>query len=190
MPHLSIGFVALVNDCRLSEGDDELTTTVACRHCVRISSPWRPREQYANIEEPQCSYISLNGLKTLRATAQKSQQHALISNHFAYPVGGPEKAGVGGSIPSLATIYNQQLTRNSRRKSGSGCLAVRQFRGQPRSQSHKLSTEHLHPLPVVFEVAEPIRLPGDRFHLVVKAFGNAVGASKAPHASDLLGPRV
>jgi hypothetical protein len=24
---------------------------------------------------------------------------------------GPEKAGVGGSIPSLATIYNQQLTK-------------------------------------------------------------------------------
>jgi hypothetical protein len=27
----------------------------------------------------------------------------LISNHFRDPVGGPEKAGVGGSIPSLAT---------------------------------------------------------------------------------------
>ena len=25
---------------------------------------------------------------------------------------GPEKAGVGGSIPSLATIYNQQLSFN------------------------------------------------------------------------------
>jgi hypothetical protein len=28
----------------------------------------------------------------------------LISNHFRDSVGGPEKAGVGGSIPSLATI--------------------------------------------------------------------------------------
>jgi hypothetical protein len=27
----------------------------------------------------------------------------LISNHFGDLVGGPEKAGVGGSIPSLAT---------------------------------------------------------------------------------------
>jgi len=27
----------------------------------------------------------------------------LISNHFGNPVGGAEKAGVGGSIPSLAT---------------------------------------------------------------------------------------
>jgi hypothetical protein len=27
----------------------------------------------------------------------------LISNHFDESVGGPEKAGVGGSIPSLAT---------------------------------------------------------------------------------------
>jgi len=27
----------------------------------------------------------------------------LISNHFGDSVGGPEKAGVGGSIPSLAT---------------------------------------------------------------------------------------
>jgi hypothetical protein len=33
------------------------------------------------------------------------QQHALISNLFAYSVAGPEKAGVGGSIPSLATIF-------------------------------------------------------------------------------------
>jgi len=28
----------------------------------------------------------------------------LISNHFGDSVSGPEKAGVGGSIPSLATI--------------------------------------------------------------------------------------
>jgi len=29
---------------------------------------------------------------------------SLILNHFGESVGGPEKAGVGGSIPSLATI--------------------------------------------------------------------------------------
>jgi len=28
----------------------------------------------------------------------------LIANHFCDTVSGPEKAGVGGSIPSLATI--------------------------------------------------------------------------------------
>jgi len=33
----------------------------------------------------------------------------LISNHFRNSVGGPEKAGVGGSIPSLATIHLNNL---------------------------------------------------------------------------------
>jgi hypothetical protein len=33
----------------------------------------------------------------------------LISNHFSDSVGGPEKAGVGGSIPSLATINFNNL---------------------------------------------------------------------------------
>jgi len=35
----------------------------------------------------------------------------LISNRFGNSVGGPEKAGVGGSIPSLATIpFNNLAT--------------------------------------------------------------------------------
>jgi len=34
----------------------------------------------------------------------------LISNHFGDSVSGPEKAGVGGSIPSLATIVFNNLT--------------------------------------------------------------------------------
>jgi hypothetical protein len=33
----------------------------------------------------------------------------LISNHFGDSVGGPEKAGVGGSIPSLATNHFNNL---------------------------------------------------------------------------------
>jgi len=33
----------------------------------------------------------------------------LISNHFRDSVGGPEKAGVGGSIPSLATNTSDLL---------------------------------------------------------------------------------
>jgi hypothetical protein len=38
----------------------------------------------------------------------------LISNHFCDSVGGPEKAGVGGSIPSLATInFNKLATQKS-----------------------------------------------------------------------------
>jgi len=38
----------------------------------------------------------------------------LISNHFGDSVSGPEKAGVGGSIPSLATnIFNNLATPNS-----------------------------------------------------------------------------
>jgi hypothetical protein len=39
----------------------------------------------------------------------------LISNHFRDSVGGPEKAGVGGSIPSLATNHfnNLQMAKMS-----------------------------------------------------------------------------
>jgi hypothetical protein len=38
----------------------------------------------------------------------------LISNHFRDSVGGPEKAGVGGSIPSLATntLNNLAIAKN------------------------------------------------------------------------------
>jgi len=39
----------------------------------------------------------------------------LISNHFRDPVGGPEKAGVGGSTPSLATILFNNLTTVKKR---------------------------------------------------------------------------
>jgi len=39
----------------------------------------------------------------------------LISNHFRDSVGGPEKAGVGGSIPSLATINVNNLQIAKRR---------------------------------------------------------------------------
>jgi len=41
----------------------------------------------------------------------------LISNHFRDSVGGPEKAGVGGSIPSLATIpFNNLASLENRIK--------------------------------------------------------------------------
>jgi len=43
----------------------------------------------------------------------------LISNHFRDSVGGPEKAGVGGSIPSLATntFYNLAIAKNIQKSS-------------------------------------------------------------------------
>jgi hypothetical protein len=41
----------------------------------------------------------------------------LTSNHFGKSVGGPEKAGVGGSIPSLATKpFNNLATQKKRVK--------------------------------------------------------------------------
>jgi len=41
----------------------------------------------------------------------------LISNHFGESVSGPEKAGVGGSIPSLATIpFNNLATAKKSEK--------------------------------------------------------------------------
>jgi hypothetical protein len=39
----------------------------------------------------------------------------LISNHFGDSVGGAEKAGVGGSIPSLATINFNNLASPKKR---------------------------------------------------------------------------
>ena len=43
----------------------------------------------------------------------------MISNHFRDSVGGPEKAGVGGSIPSLATnnFNNLQIAKNIQKSS-------------------------------------------------------------------------
>jgi hypothetical protein len=39
----------------------------------------------------------------------------LISNHFGDSIGGPEKAGVGGSIPSLATNNFNNLATGKKR---------------------------------------------------------------------------
>jgi len=43
----------------------------------------------------------------------------LISNHFGDSVGGSEKAGVGGSIPSLATnnFNNLRIAKNIQKSS-------------------------------------------------------------------------
>ena len=67
--------------------------------------------------------------------------------------------------------------------------AVRQQRGQPRSQE-QLTTQHLHSLAVVFEIAETVRLPGDGLHLVVETFGDPIAPGEAPHACDFFSPGV
>jgi len=52
----------------------------------------------------------------------------LISNHFRDSVGGPEKAGVGGSIPSLATnnFNNLQIAKNIQNSSREQYANIRQ----------------------------------------------------------------
>src|SRR5579883_2307222 len=68
-------------------------------------------------------------------------------------------------------------------------LALRHFRGQPRSQE-QLTTQHLHTLTVVFEVAEAERLSAYGLHFVVESFGDPIGFGEAPHAGDLFSPGV
>jgi hypothetical protein len=61
------------------------------------------REQYANIAGAEPAQIILRHAKSSNSQTFLHQSLPLIPNHFAVSVGGPEKAGVGGSIPSLAT---------------------------------------------------------------------------------------
>ena len=63
------------------------------------------REQYANIAGAETSQVVLHHPKSNNSQAVLHQSLPLIPNHFAGSVGGPEKAGVGGSIPSLATTF-------------------------------------------------------------------------------------
>jgi hypothetical protein len=68
------------------------------------SSQRHSREQYANNAHPKWAYFGLNSPKTEGAQNLYYQLHPLIPNHLAELSGSPEKAGVGGSIPSLATF--------------------------------------------------------------------------------------
>jgi hypothetical protein len=61
------------------------------------------RELYANIEEPKAAQTILSPPKLPWIQPFSLQLHPLIPDHLADSVGSPEKAGVGGSIPSLAT---------------------------------------------------------------------------------------
>jgi len=73
----------------------------------------------------------------------------LISNHFGDSVSGPEKAGVGGSIPSLATIIfnNLAIVENMRQQS----LVVHRIRPVKAEDFRRAHAgcdgdEHNHPL--------------------------------------------
>jgi len=66
----------------------------------------------------------------------------LISNHFRDSVGGPEKAGVGGSIPSLATILfnNLAIAKNIENKSREQYANIAHRRSSCRRLVHVSST--------------------------------------------------
>jgi hypothetical protein len=65
------------------------------------------RELYANIEEPETAQTILRHPKSPHLKLFSRQLHPLIPGHLANSVGSPEKAGVGGSIPSLATVFSK-----------------------------------------------------------------------------------
>jgi hypothetical protein len=58
----------------------------------------------ANNARPKWPYFVLNSPKIEGEQHVCFQVHPLIPSHLAELSGSPEKAGVGGSIPSLATI--------------------------------------------------------------------------------------
>jgi hypothetical protein len=62
------------------------------------------REPYANTEAPNSAQTSPQEPKARSLQASIRQSFPLILDQLASSSGSPEKAGVGGSIPSLATI--------------------------------------------------------------------------------------
>jgi hypothetical protein len=52
--------------------------------------------------------------------------------------------------------------------------------GGPTKTPSALTTQDLHSLAIVFEVAEPARLPANRLHFVVEAFGDSVVIGMSP----------
>jgi hypothetical protein len=62
------------------------------------------KEQYGNIVEPKPSQVSPNHPNRSDPEVICNHELTLILNHLALSISSPEKAGVGGSIPSLATI--------------------------------------------------------------------------------------
>ena len=74
--------------------------------------PHHAREPYANIREPNSAQISLHRPKRRSAQVQPHQRQALILNRFGNSVDGSEKAGVGGSTPSLATTFQSTCSES------------------------------------------------------------------------------
>ena len=76
------------------------------------------RERCANNQQPKPAHTILNDPKSTSAQALAHHLYTLISNRFGISVDGPEKAGVGGSTPSLATILQitfRPLSQSSER---------------------------------------------------------------------------
>ena len=82
--------------------------------CIRLTKPLLltevradgGRELYANIEGPKTAQTILRHPKSPHLQPISRQPYPLIPDHLANSVGGPEKAGVGGSSPSLATTFS------------------------------------------------------------------------------------
>jgi hypothetical protein len=58
------------------------------------------------MEGPKTAQMILSHLKPSRSQLISHQSHPLIPDDLAKSVGGPEKADVTGSIPSLAATLN------------------------------------------------------------------------------------
>ena len=83
--------------------NSEIASAFVTRPCGRAKH--RGRELYANIEEPKTAQTILRHPRSHHSQLFFLQSHPLIPDYLANSVGGPEKAGVGGSIPSLATTF-------------------------------------------------------------------------------------
>ena len=63
-----------------------------------------PNIDFGDLTEQEAKVVSVSNFHD--AEYEYFINHWLISNHFRDSVGGPENAGVGGSIPSLATLIS------------------------------------------------------------------------------------
>ena len=70
------------------------------------------REPYANIEGPKTAQPIPRHPKSPLLQPFSHHLRTLIPDHMANSVGGPEKAGVGGSIPYLATMFSTSYSKS------------------------------------------------------------------------------
>ncbi len=83
-----------------------LLLTLATSQLSTGSYPHRAGEQYGHIEGAKMAQVIPIGPNLLPLQVPLAQTLLLISNHLAVSISSPEKAGVGGSIPSLATMFS------------------------------------------------------------------------------------